>query len=187
MKYVRNKSIQFIWGVYIHHSPATEKLWKTVINIVELDSFFQVIFIGTVGHWNYSINRRKHSFWSVAPFMPAPVLLPRHREEPPAWSQCSGWEQSRARGSWAQSTGKSPALLLGVYSWLLLGSLPGLCLAITGFSIGAVGEKAVLWGWNKGKSTRGSWEGKLRDFASIFLTAEVVQGSFCIAVRKTMN
>lgn len=31
---------------------------------------------------------------------------------------CSGWEQSRARGSgsWAESTGKSPAVLLGVHS-----------------------------------------------------------------------
>lgn len=36
--------------VYAEHNPATEKLWKAVIKFAELGSFFQVTFIGTVGH-----------------------------------------------------------------------------------------------------------------------------------------
>lgn len=50
MKYVRNKAIQFFGNVYAEHNPATEKLWKADIKFVELDSFFQVTFIGTLGH-----------------------------------------------------------------------------------------------------------------------------------------
>lgn len=57
-----------------------------------------------------------------------------------------------AQGSWAHSTGKSPAVLLGlVYSWRFLGNLPGLCLAITGFSVETVGKKQSSVGETKAK------------------------------------
>lgn len=54
-----------------------------------------------------------------------------------------------AQGSWAQSTGKSPAGLLGIYSWRFLGNLPGSCLGITVFSIDTVGKKQSSVGETK--------------------------------------